>query len=91
MKYTKMRAISTTEQELDREMKQISRDNPKSIITTYARFSIADIYIYKTQPSTDTADTIQTYQEFGGFLKNGKVINPTKRWMDRHNFRPVSR
>ena len=80
-----------TEKELEDEMVKISKANPTKVITLYSRFGKVDILLYNSQPRTDTPDTTQTFKHMGGFLKNGKVIRPTKAWFTRYNFRPVSR
>ena len=81
----------TTEVQLDKAIRVLSKDNPKKVVTAYARLGAIDLHVYDRQPTTDTADTIQTYQHYGGFFKNGKIVQPTETWRKRHRFVPVSR
>ena len=79
----------TSEAEGNEAIMKASKANPSKIITAYGRWGKLDIFINDRQPRTDSLDTIQTYNLNGGFIKNGKVINPTKTWMDKHNKIPM--
>ena len=81
----------TTVEQLLQAIKQTSIDNPNKIVTVFSAFGDVRIYIYSRQPRTDTPDTIETFQENGGFWKDGKIIQPSKTWFDKYNFCPVSR
>lgn len=89
MQVERISVLATTENELTTEMMRLSHANRGRVVTCYARFGKADIYLYSSQPTTDTPDTIQTYKYFDGFIRNGSVIAPTKRWLNRHNYIPV--
>ena len=79
----------SSEKEIDEAIIKASNENNGSIIAAYGRFGKLTISIYNHQPRTDTPDTIQTYQTYGGFYKNGSVINPTKTWLDKYNRIPL--
>ena len=82
--------IATVEQLLW-AIKQTCIDNPNKIVTASSTLNTVRIYIYSQQPRTDSHDTIETFQEDGGFWKNGKIIKPSKTWFDKYNSCPVSR
>jgi len=84
----KIEMKSTNLKEHAKEIKQISLNNPGKIVTAYARFGHSTAYVHDKQPRTDSPDTIQTYEEDGGFWKNGKIVSPTKAWFKRYNFIP---
>ena len=90
MTVTRIPINVTTEDELTAEMYQLSQGN-SYVITCYARLGKADIYLYDNQPTTDTPDTVQTYKYYGGFIRNEAIVKPTKRWMDRYNYIPISK
>ena len=75
----------TSETEAHNEIIKASKANPNMIVTAYGRFGKLTIKTHTHQPRTDSADTIQTYQVYKGFFKNGEIINPTKTWLDKHN------
>lgn len=78
-----------SEEEGQEAIAKASKANPDKIITAYGRFGKLTIFINDKQPRTDCPATIQTYQLNGGFIKNGKVIKPTKTWLDKHNKIPI--
>ena len=88
---TQIKVNITTEEDADIAIRKASRDNPNKIVYAYGRFGIVDIYLNDRQPTTDCPATIQTYERYGGFFKNGKIVKPTKTWMARYNYMPVSR
>ena len=79
----------SSEKEINEAIIKASNDNPNKIVAGYGRFGKLTIKVYDRQPRTDTPDTIQTYQTYGGFFKDGEVINPTKTWLDKHNRIPL--
>lgn len=82
----------TSKEQLQEIILQTCKDNPGKIVTAATTFGIATrIYVYARQPRTDSRDTIETFQEDGGFWKDGKIIQPSKTWFDKYNFCPVSR
>jgi hypothetical protein len=83
-----IKAIS--EEQIDKDIIAISKKNPSKIVYAYARLGKVTVTISDTQPKTDCPATVQTYKVSGGFFKNGKIVKPTKSWMNRNNHIPVS-
>jgi len=89
MNYQTIEIRIESEEEGQAAILKASKSNPDKIITAYGRFGKLDIFINDRQPRTDSPDTTQTYKLSGGFIKNGKVIKPTKTWLDKHNKIPM--
>lgn len=88
MAYSIRREDITSKPQLKREMILVSKKNPGRIVVAYGRFGIIDFDILDRQPSTDTAASSQTYKEFGGFFKNGRIIKPSKTWLRKFHSKP---
>ena len=86
---SKIQITAKNEKEIDNQVIAISKKHPNEIVHVYARLGKITVTIQKSQPRTDCPSTVQTFQTYGGFFKNGRVVKPNKSWFNRHNFIPV--
>ena len=87
-----------TEKQLNKEIIKISKANPTKHATYYVTFGKAfgqfkvQIFIHNRKPqSGTTGGAEETYQEHGGFFKNGEIVKPSATFIKRFEFCPVSR
>lgn len=81
----------TSDGQLRAALGQESLNRPGKIVTAHVQFGTVRFYVRDRQPTTDSPDTVQTYQQDGGFWKNGQVVSPTATWLKRYNFKPILR
>jgi len=71
------------------ELKKTSKANPTCIVVADVIFCKAKIVVFEKQPTDECFATRFTYKLYGGFFKNGQLVQPTRRWMDRYEYVPV--
>jgi hypothetical protein len=78
------------EKTLERELVKVSKANPKKTVTCSVTFGKVTLCI-GPKPQTGTPESEWTYRQYGGFFKDGAIIQPSKTWIARFNFCPVMR
>ncbi len=76
---------------MDKEIIRISKQNPKKYVTVWVGWTNITFYIHNRKPGNDDGGAEATYRHYGGFFKNGEIIKPSKTWLSKFDFCPVSR
>ena len=87
-----VRTDITTEKQLKQEIVKISKQNPTKHITFFVTFGKTRIFIHDRKPqSLNASGAEDCFRCFGGFFKNGEIVKPSKSFIKKFNFCPVSR
>ena len=82
----------SSDKQLKSELLKISKKNPSKYVTFFVTFGKTRIFLNDRKPQSNDADGSEdTYKFLGGFLKNGQVVKPSKSFISRYDFIPVSR
>ncbi len=81
-----------TIEELKAHLISVSKNNPSHVFTASHSFGTTRIFKGKSRSSVmpDSLDSRLMIDEFGGVcFKNGKLLQATEKWMNRHNHIPL--
>jgi len=85
-----VRTDITNEAQLKRELVKTSKVNPSKWITFFVTFGKTRIFILDRKPQTiNVSGAEDTFRAFGGFFKNGQIIEPSNTFKRQYNFCPV--
>jgi len=80
----------TDEVTLSQELVAFSKAHPEKWLTYWVTFGKVRFVLHDRKPSNlNTPGAEFCFREFGGFFKNGKIIEPSKSFITQFNFTPV--